>query len=147
MKKLLFGLIILAINSSAMADQSLAQNKQLVIDFYNEVLFKGDYTAIDKYIGDIYIQHNPGVADGKEALRELIRSFGAAPGEAEPFGEIVRVIAEDDLVVLHIRNYHWPAPNGGAVVDIFRVEQGLIVEHWDVIQAIPTESANSNGMF
>ena len=146
MKKLL-SLFVTMIFLSQIANaekHDLESNKKLVTEFYKEVLFYGKSNAIDKYIGDKYIQHNPKVADGKEALRALINSF---PPRTKPSGEIVRVIAENDLVVLHVKSYNWPGPNGGAIVDIFRVEDGKIVEHWDVIQAIPEKSANNNTMF
>lgn len=130
------------------AQQQLeAANKKLVVDFYNEVLFRGDYNAMDKYIGDVYIQHNPQVADGKEALRDILKQHIKNPGKEEPSGEIVRVIAENDLVVLHIHNFKFPEPRGSAVVDIFRVKDGKIVEHWDVAQDIPEKMAHDNGMF
>ena len=126
------------------AGNSIEDNKKLVVDFYKDVIFHGKSETLDKYIGDKYIQHNPTVADGKEGLRNLLKHI---PRSDEPSGEIVRVIAEGDLVVLHVKSYHWPAPNGGAIMDIFRVEKGKIVEHWDVIQGIPSSSANDNTMF
>ncbi len=130
------------------AQQQLeASNKKLVVDFYNEVLFRGDYNAMDKYIGEVYIQHNPQVADGKKALYDILKQNVKNPGKEEPSGEIVRVIAEGDLVVLHIRNFKFPEPRGSAVVDIFRVKDGKIVEHWDVAQDIPETMAHDNGMF
>ena len=129
------------------ADEQLEANKKLVVDFYTEILFENKLEKIDQYIGDIYIQHNPNVADGKQALVDLLKSFPEPEADSEPFGEIIRVIAEDDLVVLHIKNYAWPGPNGGAVMYIFRVKNNMIVEHWDVIQAIPDTAANDNSMF
>ncbi len=122
-------------------------NKKLVIQFYESALFQRNTDAIDEYIGEKYIQHNPNVADGKEALRTLIKSMPKRLKSDGPPGEIVRAIAENDLVVLHVRQYGWPGPNGGALVDIFRVEKGKIVEHWDVIQAVPDISKNNNTMF
>lgn len=149
MRKRLLSPLFLALlvfsQSSFAANPTLTQtNKKLVIEFYEEILFKGNFDKIDKYIGSTYIQHNPGVADGKQALIDLLKSFGPIK---EPWGEIVRAIAEDNLVVLHVKNYNWPAPRGSSVVDIFRVEEGKIVEHWDTIQAVPEKSANNNGMF
>lgn len=137
-------MLMLSFSSLAATQDKTQANKALVVEFYEEILFKGNFDKIDKYIGSTYIQHNPGVADGKEALIELLKSFG--PVKA-PWGEIVRTIAEDNLVVLHVKNYNWPAPRGSSVVDIFRVEAGKIVEHWDTIQAVPETSANDNGMF
>lgn len=125
----------------------LETNKKLVTDFYQKVLFNGNADAIDDYIGDIYIQHNPYVADGKDALKKLIKTFPKKKAGDAPTGKIVRVIAEGDLVVLHVHNFAWPQPNGGAIVDIFRVKDGKIVEHWDVMQAIPAKAAHKNTMF
>lgn len=119
-------------------------NKALVVEFYEAVIFERDLTNIDQYIGDTYIQHNPHLKDGKDALAALI---GSLPKPNQPVGEIVRVIAEADLVVLHVKYFGWPSPEGGAVIDIFRVDNGKIVEHWDVVQAIPAQSANENSMF
>ncbi len=145
MKKVLLPLLFCF--SMVASANDIASNKKLVTDFYTQVILYGKYDAIDNYIGDKYIQHNPMIADGKEALREMVKSYAPAGGLPKPGGEIIRVIAEDNLVVLHVKNYNWPSSAGGAIVDIFRVEDGLIVEHWDVIQEIPKESANSNGMF
>ena len=140
----LFLIPVLLFTCSSYANETLEDNKKLVVDFYNEVIFRGNPDPVDKYIGDKYIQHNPTVADGKEGLLNLLNNMQKSD---EPSGEIVRVVAEGDLVVLHVKSYHWPGPNGGAIIDIFRVEEGKIVEHWDVIQAIPSEPANSNTMF
>lgn len=123
------------------------KNKQLVLDYYNKVVFAGKVELIDDYIADGYIQHSPVVASGKQAVIELIRDVLHSPDVERPFGEIVRVIAEDNLVMLHIRTYSWPDKNGTVIVDLFRVEDGKIVEHWDVIQAVPEESVNGNTMF
>ncbi len=147
MKQLLALLCLLSLPFQLQADEQLEANKKLVVDFYTDILFENKLDKIDQYIGDVYIQHNPNVADGKQALLDLLNSFPAPEPGGQPFGEIVRVIAEGDLVVLHIKNYSWPGPNGGAVVDIFRVKDNLIVEHWDVIQAIPDTAANDNTMF
>ena len=139
--------VALFANQAYGQEHDLDFNKKLVSGFYTEVLLNGNSKAIDRYIGDEYTQHNPNLADGKEALRGLVESFPPRAENAGPAGEIVRIIAEGDLVVLHVRNYGWPQPNGGAIVDIFRVKDGKIVEHWDVVQAVPETSANENTMF
>ncbi|MBB3169663.1 nuclear transport factor 2 family protein [Simiduia aestuariiviva] len=133
----------IANSKPASLDAALA-NKALVVDFYQQVLFERNADAIDQFIGDTYIQHNPNLPDGKAALKALIK---ALPKPDKAVGKIVRAIAEGDLVVLHVNYYGWPGPQGGAVVDIFRVADHKIVEHWDVVQAVPAQSANDNTMF
>jgi predicted SnoaL-like aldol condensation-catalyzing enzyme len=118
-------------------------NKKIVIEFYQELFGDKNIDAINKYIGDKYIQHNPGLPDGKEALINAAEVwFKDAPKEKVDFQHIA---ADGDLVVLHVRSKSGPKVR--AVVDIFRIENGKIVEHWDVIQEVPDKSANDHPMF
>ena len=114
----------------------LERNKAVVLEFYDRFFNKADVSAADQFIAGTYIQHNPNVPDGRDAIKPFIQQ-GPFPAEVK------RVIAEGDLVVAHVYYPAWDS----AAVDIFRLRNGLIVEHWDVLQKIPEQSANANTMF
>ncbi|SDD49472.1 Predicted SnoaL-like aldol condensation-catalyzing enzyme [Bacillus wiedmannii] len=121
------------------------KNKKMVVDFYNEVFNKHKIDIIPKYVSEDYKQHNPFVADGRKAFMDFFKEdFVKNPNS---YAEIKRVVAEGDTVALHVHSRTNSQDKGVAIVDIFRIKDGKIVEHWDVIQEIPNEAANNNTMF
>ena len=123
----------------------LELNKQNAIAFYKTAYLGDPVTAVEQYVGAEYIQHNPVVADGKQAFvdyfSEMERDY---PGKTIDF---VRAIAEGDLVALHTHQ-KWPGGDEYVTMDFFRFdEQGKIVEHWDSIQEIPADTKSGNSMY
>ena len=127
------------------ASAQLQANKKLVLAFYEQIIGRKDFDAARRYMGPTYRQHAPYAADGPEGLRAWLAGFKAAfPNHRY---EVKRVIAEGPYVMLHLHGMGGPNPHGESVVDIFRVENGKVVEHWDIIQAIPDSADNANSMF
>lgn len=147
-----FGMVAMLVSiagfsASAFAGPLEDANKRIVLDFYR-MSFKDHEPkkAADLYIGKTYIQHNPRVPNGAAPFYGYFGKFFKENPNAS--SEVKRVIAEGDLVVLHTHSKMNAQDTGSAIVDIFRVEDGKIVEHWDVMQAVPAKSApNGNTMF
>ncbi len=129
---------------SASADP--AANRKLVMDAVTMLFIdhKVDQ-AVDTYFAPTYIQHNPMVPTGSAPMRNFFKGFYAANPDSTI--EISHVLADGDLVAIHYRFKVKKDDRGMAVVDIFRVSDGKIQEHWDVGQPVPEKSANDNGMF
>ena len=127
------------------ASDRLEQNKRTVLDFYDKALNKKDFAAAAQHFGPRYIQHNPGAPDGIEGFRGFVQFIKDKVPNSR--SEFKRTFAEGDYVIVHVHAVREPGTRGSAIIDIFRLENGKIVEHWDVVQPIPEKAANSNGMF
>ncbi len=126
-------------------EYDMESNKQNAIKFYRMSYLGDPSKAVDLYVGAEYIQHNPLVADGKQAFinyfDEMAKDY---PGKSIEF---IRAIAEGDLVALHTHQT-WPGDEQYVTMDFFRFDEaGKIVEHWDSMQEVPCESKNGNPMY
>ena len=126
-------------------DARLTENKKTVLAFYEAGLNDKDFEAASKFMGDRYVQHNPLITDGPEGFKGFVG--GLAESLPQLRFSIKRIFAEGDYVIVHVHGVRRPGDPGSAIIDIFKLEDGKIVEHWDVIQEVPEGTANSNGMF
>ena len=137
--------LVLAMPAAAGNTPQEEANKKTVIDFYDKAINKKDFEAAKVHFGPKYVQHNPGAADGPEGLKAFIGFLKAKFPNYK--SEFKRVLADGDFVIVHVFNKPTPDHRGRALIDIFRLEKGKVVEHWDVAQDIPEKPANNNGMF
>ncbi|MDR3512732.1 MAG: nuclear transport factor 2 family protein [Caulobacteraceae bacterium] len=124
------------------ADQNLENNKAIVRDFFQKVFIEHQVDAGLSNFRSDYIQHNPMIPTGLEAVRGAFKQ-----GIENVSTDIKKIIAEGDLVVVHHHFKFGPDSLGAAVVDIFRIENGKIAEHWDVMTPVPEKPMNNNSMF
>jgi predicted SnoaL-like aldol condensation-catalyzing enzyme len=123
----------------------LEANKQLVLAFYQQMIGEKDPEAARPYMATRYVQHSAYARDDFEGVAEFARQFKRDFPRHRY--EVKKCIAEGDFVVLHLHGINGMSPHGEQVVDIFRVKDGKVCEHWDVIQPIPGDSSNPNGTF
>ncbi|MEI9918451.1 MAG: ester cyclase [Bacteroidota bacterium] len=118
-------------------------NKKLVADMYQELFGDKNLESIDKYLDEQYIQHNPILPDGRDTLKKAAALwFKGAPKEKV---DIRHLAADSNLVFIHTRSQ--AGNRVSSIIDIYRIENNKIVEHWDVIQSVPEKSANPHPMF
>jgi len=131
---------------AAKVHDSARANKALVLTAYQQLFGDHDLTALDRYWAKNYIQHNPYMGDGTEAVKQYVEKLGLL--NAPKFKvEFLRVAAEGDLVFLQTRQPKMGSNPEMVIVDIFRVEKGKIAEHWDVMQAVPSDAVNQRPMY
>ena len=120
-------------------------NRAIITDFarlfYTE---RNVPEAFETYVAPAYIQHNPGVADGRDAAVAMLDPMFSDP--VRRF-EIKRILVAGDMAVIHVHAIPEPGSRGASVFDMYRLEGGKIVEHWDAIQPVPEQSANPHPMF
>lgn len=120
-------------------------NKQHAIEFYKMAYMGKPREAVRLYVGNEYIQHNPLVADGREAFIEYFERMAVEYPEKSI--RFIRAVSENNLVALHTHQI-WPGNDEYVTMDFFRFDpEGKIVEHWDAVQQIPNETANGNTMY
>ncbi|MBF5008070.1 nuclear transport factor 2 family protein [Burkholderia pseudomultivorans] len=126
-------------------DAQQEANRRTVLAFYEKGLNDKDAEAALAYVGDRYVQHNPNAADGRDGFRKFVAFLRDKYPQSH--SEIRRSFVDGDYVILHVHAVREPGTRGSAIVDIFRLENGKIVEHWDVNQPVPEQAANGNTMF
>ena len=140
--------MLLALASPGAQAASEAQqeaNRKAVLAFYEKGLNQKDADGALVYVGDRYVQHNPNAPDGPDGLRKFIGFLREKFPKSH--NDIKRSFVDGDYVILHVNSVREPGTRGSAIVDIFKLENGKIVEHWDVVQPVPETAANKNGMF
>jgi len=140
-----FALAVASPTAYAADAAQMEANKKTVAALYDAVLNQKDFDKASQYLGPRYTQHNPGAADGPEGLKGFIAFLkDKFPNNRS---EIKRIFADGDYVIVHVHAVREPGTRGNAIIDIFKLENGKVVEHWDVVQPIPEKAANNNGMF
>lgn len=141
----LCGLAAGAVQPSRTGEGALKANKRIVLSFYEAGLNRKHYAEAARFLGERYVQHNPTSDDGREGFAKFVSFLRA--NYPDSHSSVRQAFADGDFVILHVLERLHPSDRGNAIVDIFRLESGKIVEHWDVKQAIPDHAAYRNSMF
>ena len=149
MRRLLIPVLLAAAVTSGCATphqvDAAQANREVVLKFYEAGLNRKDADAALQYVGPRYVQHNPNAADGPEGFRQFIAFLRDKYPDSH--STIVKSFVDGDFVILHVHAVREPGTRGNAIIDIFKLENGKIVEHWDVTQAVPERTASGNPMF
>ena len=121
-------------------------DNRAVIEDFVELFYRrrAVRAAFERHVAPDYIQHNPGIADGRDAAIEALEPKFSSPGFST---DIKLVLVDGDHAAIHLHARSAPEERGGAVADLYRLAGGRIVEHWDVLQPVPETSANNHPMF
>jgi predicted SnoaL-like aldol condensation-catalyzing enzyme len=120
-------------------------NRAVIEDFVELFYRRRDVrAAFERHVAPDYIQHNPGIADGRDAAITALEPKFSSPGFST---DIKLVLVDGDHAAIHLHARRAPGERGGAVADLYRLAGGRIVEHWDVLQPVPESSANDHPMF
>ncbi|PBC21997.1 MULTISPECIES: nuclear transport factor 2 family protein [unclassified Mesorhizobium] len=130
--------------STALHDATLEANKAAVLDFIEKSVNEGDLDAAAVHFGESYTQHNPNIADGVQGFRDYLQQLR----QRFPLvrGEVKRIFAEGDFVIVHMHAKREPEETAIAIVDFFRLAKGKLVEHWEVRQPVAQGTLHTNAM-
>jgi predicted SnoaL-like aldol condensation-catalyzing enzyme len=145
-KRILMAIGLMTLSSACSTTDNVTDRNRTVVGDFARLFYteKNVKLAFETYVVPEYIQHNPGIADGRDAAIAALTPMFSAPGAKF---EVKRIIVDGDLAVIHLFGQGDPTSPGAAVADIYRLKDGKIVEHWDVLQSMPDRSANSHPMF
>lgn len=139
-------LLAVAAPAAAWAETPQEQkNKQIAIDFYNAALNEKNWPKAESYIGNRYTQHSIYMADGPGSLKELVERLQRE--HPNNHGEIKRAWADGDMVALHVHVKRNAEHRGWSVIELLRLENDKVIEHWDMFQPVPETAENDNTMF
>jgi predicted SnoaL-like aldol condensation-catalyzing enzyme len=144
--KVFIALASLAIPAVALAETAQEQkNKQVAIDFYNAALNEKNWPKAEAFIGKRFVQHSIYAPDGSRSVKELVEMLRKE--HPDNHGEIKAAWADGDLVAMHVHVKRNATHRGWAVVELMRIENNKVVEHWDMFQPVPETAQNDNTMF
>jgi predicted SnoaL-like aldol condensation-catalyzing enzyme len=132
-------------NSASARTEAEQRNLDHVLGLFRDVLVPLDADQVDRYISPDYIQHSPMAAPGRDSLKAFLRTVRAANPQASQ--KLLRAFVDGDHVILHYHVKKNPEDRGFIVMDIFRLTDGMVVEHWDCVQDVPAQSPNPISMF
>ena len=145
MRRVVLGAIMLMLTGAAPMPTKTERNRVIITAFAHMFYGERDVRkAFETFVTPDYIQHNPGIADGRDAAIEALVPMFSRPGARF---DVKRILVDGDMAMIHLQGRSDPSTDGGAVADIYRLRDGKIVEHWDVLQPMPTASQNPHPMF